>query len=311
MSADAFRIGISIPNNWGVDDPLSLVELAAEAEEAGFDSIWLSEHIFNMSYVEKRIGDRPYYHPLALLAFIAARTRAITLGTSVLVLPFHYPAELAKFAATLDRLAPGRLVLGVGAGAIAEEFAALGLSFADRGSRTSESLAVIRKLLAPGPATHHGDLWHFDDVIFSPKPRSPGDIPFWVGGGASMPVYRRAALLSDGWHATGMTREAYRAGIEAVRHIAAGAGRDPSELTFSMRVNVDYGEPLPSPAEEKTRISSADPVRMAEEILAWRSAGAQHLILALNVSQFAHLRAEVRRIGREVLPRLRLSGRLA
>src|SRR6267142_560694 len=104
-------IGLSIPNNWGLEDTHDLVDLAVLADKLGFRSIWVSEHILNIGYVEKRIGNRPYYHPLALLAFIAARTERIMLGTSVLVIPFHHPAELAKFAATLDCLAPERLIL--------------------------------------------------------------------------------------------------------------------------------------------------------------------------------------------------------
>lgn len=296
------KIGISLPNNWGLEDPADLVALAVLAEETGFDSIWVSEHILNIGYVERRIGNRPYYHPLALLAFIAARTRRISLGTSVLVMPFHHPAELAKFAATLNSLAPGRLILGIGVGALAEEFAALGVNFETRGKVTNESLQVMRALLTEEGATHHGDLWNFDSVTFSPRPRHMSGIPFWVGGGCSMPVYWRAALLGDGWHATGISRDEFAAGRAAVHRLAVKAGRDPSTLTQSMRVNIDYGEPLPSAAEEKTLIPSDDPKRMAEEISAWHEAGVEHIILALNVSEFVHLKNELRRIGEQVLP---------
>ena len=298
------KIGLSLPNNWGLEDPAALVELAVLADELGFASLWVSEHILNISYVEKRIGNKPYYHPLALLAFIAARTQRISLGTSILVLPFHHPAELAKFAATLDNLAPGRLLMGVGVGAVPEEFAALGIPFEQRGKITSESLQVMRALLTQEEATHHGELWNFDKVKFSPKPRHEGGIPLWVGGGCSMPVYRRAALLGDGWHATGISRDEFAAGADSVRKIAQEAGRDPAPLTLSMRVNIDYGQPLPSAAEEKTLIPSADPKQMAKELEAWKAVGAEHLVLALNVNDLDHLRNEMNRISREVLPLL-------
>ena len=298
------KIGLSLPNNWGLEDPAALVELAVLADELGFASLWVSEHILNISYVEKRIGNRPYYHPLALLAFIAARTQRIALGTSILVMPFHHPAELAKFAATLDNLAPGRLLLGIGVGAVAEEFEALGIAFEQRGKITSESLQVMRALLTQEEATHHGELWNFDKVKFSPKPRGEGGIPLWVGGGCSMPVYRRAALLGDGWHATGITREEFAAGAQAVRKVAQDGGIDPAGLTMSMRVNIDYGQPLPSPAEEKTLIPSDDPRHMAKELEAWKAVGAEHLVLALNVNDIDQLRSEMNRISREVLPLL-------
>jgi probable F420-dependent oxidoreductase len=301
------KIGLSLPNNWGLDDPLDLVELAVLADDAGFASVWVSEHILNISYVEKRIGNRPYYHPLALLAFIAARTPRIALGTSVLVLPFHHPAELAKFTATLDCLSPGRLILGVGVGAVPEEFAALGLAFNQRGKVTSESLEVIRALWTQERAAHHGSLWDFEGITFSPKPRNAGGIPLWVGGGTSPSVLRRAALLGDGWHATGMSREEFSAGVETVRRMAGEGGKDPSKLIMSMRVNVDYGQPLPSAAEAQTLIPSADLQHMTQELAAWGRAGAEHVVLALNVGNPLQLKGEIARIGNGVLRQLQPS----
>ena len=103
------------------------------------------DHLFNIGFVRTRLDDRPYYHPLAILTFLAAST-ASRLGTSVLVLPYHNPVELAKYAATLDQLSKGRLILGVGAGAMVEEFEALGVSLHERASLTNESIAVMKEL---------------------------------------------------------------------------------------------------------------------------------------------------------------------
>jgi probable F420-dependent oxidoreductase len=207
------KIGVAIPNNWGVESPEDLVELGVLAEQLRYSSIWMSEHILNVGYVETRLGNRPYYSPLALLAFIAARTSRISLGTSVLVLPYHRPAVLAKFAATLDQLAGGRLILGVGIGALAEEFDALGIPFNKRGTITNESLQVMRALFTKPEATHRGELWQFDKVKFSPKPRQRESIPLWIGGGTSLPVLRRAAYLGDGWHPTGSYPRRIRPGL--------------------------------------------------------------------------------------------------
>src|SRR5262245_60464776 len=112
------KIGFSLRNHWGVDDPQALVSLAVRAEELGLDSVWVHDHVFNVGHVFDRIGGRPYYEPLTLLSFVAARTSRIRLGTSVLVLPYHNPIRLAKVAATLDVLCGGRLILGVGVGLI-------------------------------------------------------------------------------------------------------------------------------------------------------------------------------------------------
>jgi alkanesulfonate monooxygenase SsuD/methylene tetrahydromethanopterin reductase-like flavin-dependent oxidoreductase (luciferase family) len=162
----------------------------------------------------------------------------------------------------------------------------------------------MRALWTQEVVGHHGELWNFEGVKFSPKPRRARGIPLWVGGGCRTPVFRRAALLGDGWHATGVSREEYSDGVKNVLAIAADAGRDPSELTLSMRVNIDYGQPLPSSAEEKTLISSADPRHMADEIAAWLDVGAQHIVLALNVDSVDRLRSEMLRISQEVLPLL-------
>jgi alkanesulfonate monooxygenase SsuD/methylene tetrahydromethanopterin reductase-like flavin-dependent oxidoreductase (luciferase family) len=117
------------------------------AEELGLDSVWVHDHVFNVGRVFDRIGGRPYYEPLTFLSFVAARTTRIRLGTSVLVvLPYHNPVRLAKTAATLDVLSGGRLILGVGVGAIEHEMQAMGNAFAERGAFSDEAIAVMREL---------------------------------------------------------------------------------------------------------------------------------------------------------------------
>src|SRR3546814_59710 len=134
---------VSKPNNWGVENPNDVVGIAVLAEELGFDSIWTAEHLLNSGYVSERIGDRPYYHGLCTLAYVAAKTTKIALGTSVVVLPFRHPMELAKYAATLDQLSGGRVILGVGVGGLIEEFQAMGIPFEQRGAISDETLRKI------------------------------------------------------------------------------------------------------------------------------------------------------------------------
>ena len=140
------KIGFSMPNNWGVEDVGLIFRMAARAEELGYDSVWVSEHVFNVSYVFDRLGSKPYYEPLALLSYIAAITKRVGLGTSVLVLPYHNPIRLAKTAATLDVMSGGRLILGVGVGVIEQEIEAMGSPFAERGVITDEAIAVMKEL---------------------------------------------------------------------------------------------------------------------------------------------------------------------
>ena len=109
------KVGVTLPNNWGVADPHEVLALGPLAESLGFDSVWTMDHLLNIAMVRERLADRPYYHPLAILSHVSATTERITLGTSVMVLPYHDPVGLAKYAATLDAMSGGRLILGIGA----------------------------------------------------------------------------------------------------------------------------------------------------------------------------------------------------
>ena len=127
------KIGVTIPNNWGIEDPQQVLEFGPLAENLGYDSVWVMDHLFNTGYIRERLDGKPYYHPMSTLSYLAATTSKVTLGTSVLVLPYHNPVELAKYAATLDQIPRGRVTLGVGVGAMTEEFEALGISMRQKG----------------------------------------------------------------------------------------------------------------------------------------------------------------------------------
>ncbi|MET0661379.1 MAG: TIGR03619 family F420-dependent LLM class oxidoreductase, partial [Steroidobacteraceae bacterium] len=218
------KIGISIPNNWGVEDATHLIDVAVRAEECGLASVWTSEHLINTSYVRSRIGDRPYYHPLAILSCIAGCTKRIELGTSVIVLPFHNPFDLAKYIATLDQLARGRVIFGVGVGNVREEFEALNVPWNKRGAMTDESIAVMRTLWREAVATHRGEFWSFSDIHTSPKPFGNREIPIWIGG-MSVPALRRVASIGDGWQPTGITADEFRHQAEEIHSLATAYGR--------------------------------------------------------------------------------------
>src|SRR5436190_966707 len=164
------RIWFSLLNNWGIADVHALVALAVRAEELGFDSVWTHDHVFNVGHVLERIGGRPYYEPLTLLSFVAARTTRIRLGTSVLVLPYHNPIRLAKTAATLDVLSGGRIVLGIGVGAIAAEMQAMGTAFTERGAFSDEAMAGMRTRRLEDPRLHHAGAGAARDAP-TPRPR--------------------------------------------------------------------------------------------------------------------------------------------
>jgi probable F420-dependent oxidoreductase len=219
------------------------VEVAQAAEAAGFDSIWTVEHVVVPRAYQSRypysptgrmgsgLEDFPIPDPLIWLAYIASATRTIKLGTAIMILPQRNPVVTAKAVATLDHLAGGeRVVLGIGVGWLAEEFAALDVPFADRGERTDEYVAAMRVLWRDECATFHGRFVNFDQVFCRPLPPARR-IPIVVGGDTPAAA-RRAGRLGDGYFPA---RGAPPALFDEMRRAAEAAGRDPAaiELTVS------------------------------------------------------------------------------
>ncbi len=236
------NIGFSLSNNQGLTDVQKVVRTAVRAEELGFDSVWASDHVFNVSYVYERLGNRPYYDPMTILTFAAAQTQRVMLGTSVLVLPYHNPMRLAKQAATLDQLSGGRLVLGVGVGVIDTELEAMGVPFAERGAYTDESIAIMKTLWCEDDPRHDGRFFQFSDMAFSPRPVRPEGVPLLIGG-TSRAAIRRAARHGDGWHPTAMEPEELAQGIRYLHEQAERADRDPATIPVSVSVPLQGGRP--------------------------------------------------------------------
>jgi probable F420-dependent oxidoreductase len=166
----------------------------AWAEQYGFDNIWLSEHHF----VED--GYSPSLLPIA--AAVAARTKKIRIGTSVVLLPFQNPVRLAEDGATVDVISGGRFDFGVGAGYKAEEFTSFGVDRSERGGRTNESLEIIRRLWEGETLTFKGKYYEVNTAKVTPEPIQKPRPPLWVGGFTPSAI-RRAAKYADGYIGTG------------------------------------------------------------------------------------------------------------
>jgi probable F420-dependent oxidoreductase len=288
------KLGFSLLNNWGVEDAQALVDLACRAEEAGIDSVWVHDHVFNVGHVFDRIGGKPYYEPLTLLSFVAARTRRVRLGTSVLVLPYHNPVRLAKAAATLDVLSGGRLVMGVGVGLIEKEIRALGSPYAERGAFTDEAIAVMRALWTQDEPKFDGKYSRFDGMKFSPKPLQKPSIPIVVGG-VSRPAIRRAARLGDGWQPLGMSPEALEQGIAALRDEARTVGRDATTIPVSIAMSL-------AAARAGRHAVGAKPAEIIKNAKAYASLGVETLIISANTGEPREARAALEMIARDVAP---------
>jgi probable F420-dependent oxidoreductase len=210
LGGSVLAIGAIIPNDGPAPTQLSLGTMAIAAERAGAASLWVSDHLL---LIHERTTDYPYsddgvptwepdvdvYEALICCAAMAAVTEHCRIGTAVLVLPQRNTLEVAKMAATLDRLAGGRFALGVGAGWNSNEFAALGHSYETRGRRLDEMLPVLRDCWSGRPSAFEGtEVVVPPDVVLRPTPARPAGPPLLVGG-MSAPAKRRAAELGDGW----------------------------------------------------------------------------------------------------------------
>ena len=226
------------------------VELAQAAEAAGFDSIWTVEHVVVPHAYQSRypysptgrmgpgLEDFPIPDPLIWLAYVASATRTLGLGTAILILPQRNPVVTAKAVATLDHLAgAGPVLLGIGVGWLAEEFATLGVPFADRGARTDEYVAAMRALWGQERASFTGRFVTFNDVFCRPRPAA-GRIPIVVGGD-TVAAARRAGRLGDGYFpARGAPAELF----DEMRRAAVAAGRDPSDIEITVSAPAEVSE---------------------------------------------------------------------
>ena len=222
-------------------DPDRLVKVARQAEESGFEAIYVPEHV--AVYPGAQIGnwqlptDLPFPDPLDILTFVAASTERLLLGTGVLLLPYHHPVTLAKRLATIDVLSGGRMrLLGIGVGALPGEAAAVGVDYTTRGRRTDEAIDVMRALWAEDEAgaTFHGEFYELDSVYSYPKPlAASGSLPIHVGG-SSEAAARRAGRRGDGWLPGGSLAKDDRTALwELVKSTAQEAGRDASAIEYT------------------------------------------------------------------------------
>jgi len=244
------KFGLRYANLGRYTSGRAAVELAQAAETAGFDSIWTVEHVVVPHGYQSRypyspsgrmgsgLEDYPIPDPLIWLAYVASATRTIKLGTAILILPQRNPVITAKAVASLDDMAGGgRVLLGIGVGWLAEEFATLGVPFADRGLRTDEYVAAMRVLWSQECASFRGRFVSFDQVFCRPLPPERR-IPIIVGGD-TMAAARRAGRLGDGYFpARGAPADLF----EEMRRAAVAAGRDPAGIELTVAAPSDPAE---------------------------------------------------------------------
>jgi probable F420-dependent oxidoreductase len=289
----AVELGVLIPTREAImsgrPETAPLLAMAERAEAAGFDAVWIGDSLIA----------RPRHEPLTLLAAVAARTRRVRLGTAVLLPALRNPVVLAHGVGTLDRVAEGRVILGMGIAAdtppIRREFAAAGVPWDRRVGRFLETLAICRALWSRDHVSFSGKHFTLEDVTMEPKPHRAGGPPIWIGG--SGPTALREAARFDAWFPTGPSVEFFAEHLPRIQAAARAAGRAPEAVSGAAYVTVAL-DPDTAAAErrldtflETYYAAPASALRArqacyagpfegcAEWLQRWIDAGARHLTL--------------------------------
>jgi probable F420-dependent oxidoreductase len=251
----SIKLGVHLPVAGRGASPEAIAQVAEEAERIGLDSVWSWERLMRptipiaMGGPGGPVMDAPevfatVYDPLETLSYVAARTRRITLGTSVLDALFQSPVILARRLATLDRFSDGRLVVGIGQGWMAQEFDAAGVSMRRRGAGFEEHLSAMRAIWGPDPVRFEGRFYRIPEADIGPKPVHPGGPRLLVGAGSSVAI-ERAGRLGVGLTMVIFDWDTVRASVETFRAAAGGSGHDPDTLPVMLQVNGNVtAEPL-------------------------------------------------------------------
>ncbi len=237
------KFGIIFANSGPWAYPEFAAAMGELAEGFGIESLWTVEHTvvpagYGSEYPYSKSGrmpgpeEVPIPDPLVWLAWVAARTTTVRLGTGILILPQRNPVTLAKEVATLDVLSKGRVLLGVGVGWLKEEFDILGIPFDERGPRTDEAIAALRELWTSDEAEFHGRFFDFARAKSYPKPAQEGGVPVVVGG-HSVAAARRAGRLGDGFFPARADLDSVAPLLDEMRRAAEDAGRDPDSIEIT------------------------------------------------------------------------------
>ncbi|MFD6299417.1 TIGR03619 family F420-dependent LLM class oxidoreductase [Streptomyces sp. NPDC060235] len=285
---------------WEADaGPADLVDIARAADRAGFAYVAACDHVA----IPHRLADAMstvWYDPVATLAHLAAVTERVLLLSHVAIVGLRHPLVTAKQYATLDHLSGGRLVLGVGAGHVEEEFTAVGADFAHRGAVLDETIDALRAALGPDEfPVHHGKTYDFEGLGQRPRPAQER-VPVWVGGSSPAAV-RRAALRGDGWLPQGDPRDRLPGQIARLRELREGAGVEEPLTVGAITEPLYVGEPG---WEVGRRTLHGAPEALAESLRAYGAMGVHQIQVRFRSRDRAELLDQIAAFGSDVAPHL-------
>jgi probable F420-dependent oxidoreductase len=306
------RYGFYLPTRGATATPEALETLVGRGEALGFASVMIADHVVFPVTIDSKYpytvtgafpGSGDTLEQLALMAFIAGKTRTLRLVSSVMILPHRNPVVTAKTLATIDVLSNGRVTVGVGVGWLREEFQALGApDFDRRGAVSDEYLRIFKALWTQSPASFEGEFYRFDAIRCLPAPVQKPHPPIWVGG-HSPAALRRVARHGDGWHPVGanpavpLRPAELRASLDELYRLTEKEGRDPRALTISFKAPVyDVTQGLDASGTER-RPFSGSPAQIADDVATYARLGVSELIFDFRSDSLSESLARMESFG--------------
>lgn len=233
--------------------PQQIIDVALKAEELGYDSVWVGEHVVTPVTTQSKFpyagvkddlhdafhGQLPFYDPYAVLSHLAALTTTIKLAVSVSIVPLHDPFHLARSAMTLDLFTRGRFLMGMGGGWLKEEFEIIGRDWETRGTRFDETLDVMISLFNDETTEYNGKIFNVPPISMIPKPHTRPHPPF-VFGGHAKPALRRAAYRGNGWLASELSPDEITVRIDEIKKMRSEAARNDIPFEFSCSITGNF-----------------------------------------------------------------------
>ncbi|NIP38941.1 MAG: LLM class F420-dependent oxidoreductase [Candidatus Dadabacteria bacterium] len=276
-------IGLTLPIRNDIDANTN-IEIGMRAEKLGFDSVWVSDHVVvPTNYIGS--FSEIFHDPFVLLSALAGQTSKISLGTSLIILPYRNPIVVAKIISTLDQLSGGRVIFGIGTGWMKEEFETLGVPLKERGKRTNEYIEIIKNLWTEEDPEFEGEFFSFKGIKFEPKPVQNPYPPILVGGNSEK-AWQRAVLHGSGWQPTWYSPQMLESELDKLKVFASENQTNLDGFLYSVRNRIalkhdkltkDYTK---EPGENKPAyLFSGTVYSILDEIEQFRSIGIEHILL--------------------------------
>lgn len=307
------QFGLDVGIYGPLAEPETITTLAKFAEGAGFQSIWLADHVvfpakFSSKYPFSATGSfpapvtDPLLEPIAAMGVLAGATSKIRIGTAVLIIPYRNPVLLARMLITIDQFSGGRVILGAGVGWLKEEFEALDtFDFAKRGKVTDEYLEIFKALSAGGEVGYQGETYSFEPVHSVPGSVQRPHPPVLIGG-VSDPALRRVAR-NDGWLAVALKAEQMPERIAALKRICDEQGRRFDDLEMVYKIFINPGEPKEGPFGGR-EVGSGSEAQIIDDLKGILGAGFQSIVVRYRGDSAAGQTEQMDRFVSDIVPRL-------